>query len=71
MGLMASIKGPASRSDTVVTVRLPQPACRRRAVRVFPDPFFRACPDAADGRARAMLANPCLPTDGVRFVRKG
>jgi hypothetical protein len=26
-------------------------------VGVFPDPLFRACPDAVEGGARAMLAN--------------
>src|SRR5262249_29746441 len=35
------------------------------AVRVFPDPVFRACPDAALGRARAMLANESSATAGL------
>ena len=66
MGLMASIKGPASRSDTVVTVRLPQPARRR-----VPSGFFLTLSSGLVRMRRMGAPVPCLRTHACRPMGSG
>ena len=66
MGLMASIKGPASRPGTVVTVRLPQSVCRR-----VPSGFFLTLSSGLVRMRRMGAPVPCLRIRGGRLFDKG